>query len=109
MNLETLLNNLRVEYVQNLPERIQAIKEQFAAGQVSLLEETFHRLRGTGKTYGVPEVSLIAEVGESICHNKEPRLPQVVPVLIELLQECYQRQSKKESFDVARDPRFSSL
>lgn len=109
MKLEDMLLQLKQEYVASLPQRVETLRAQFASGNVVVLKDEFHRLKGSGKTYGLPEVSSVGEVGEKICRDKQTQVSYAVPVLIDLLSEIHQKQSRQESFDVGRDPRFSQL
>src|SRR4051812_22546168 len=106
LKLETMLAELKREYVASMPSRIQVIRENFSKGDTPMMKDDFHRLKGSGKTYGVPEISLVAEVGETICRDKAKDVAAAVPVLLDLLTEIHAKQSRQESFDVGRDPRF---
>jgi HPt (histidine-containing phosphotransfer) domain-containing protein len=109
VKLENILEELKRDYVASLPSRVETMSGLLKAGNAALLKDDFHKLKGSGKTYGVPEVSSVAELGESICRDKQSEMGFAIPVLLQLLTEIHQKQSRQESFDVGRDPRFSQL
>jgi|FLYM01.1.fsa_nt_gi HPt (histidine-containing phosphotransfer) domain-containing protein len=66
MTLDELLKNLQIEYLSELPSRIEVIKSHVESKDVRALVEDFHKLKGTGKTYGIPEISVIGEKMEML-------------------------------------------
>ncbi len=107
MSLEALLAELRKEYLSQLPVRIQTI--QAHNSRPKELEDDFHKLKGTGKTYGIPEISILAEVGEIICRDQKHNIAEALPLLIALLADIHTQRLRQEPFDVTSDPRFSKL
>ena len=56
------LGQLIDSYLKSLPEKILVIASQVQAKETGNVRESFHKLKGTGKTYGFPEVSELAGV-----------------------------------------------
>ena len=73
MSFEDLLKNLQVDYVAAIPNKIAQIRAQVRNADVPALRESFHKFKGTGRTYGLPEVSELAEVVERICIDTPDR------------------------------------
>ena len=67
MNFDELLKSLQTDYVAALPNKIAIIKSQIKSGDIKALRESFHKFKGTGRTYGLPEVSELAELVERLC------------------------------------------
>lgn len=109
MNLEAVLAELKKEYVASLPLRMDDIRYHWKGSDFDTLKDDFHRLKGTGKTYGLPELSHIGEIGELICRDKFENIPTAMPLLIELIAAVHQSAVIQQSFDVTLDPRFSQL
>jgi HPt (histidine-containing phosphotransfer) domain-containing protein len=71
---EDPLAALRAEYRAALPQRLQAIEQLRAAlaagtlpaGQRLELQRQLHSLAGSGKTFGLPEVSATARAAEAL-------------------------------------------
>jgi HPt (histidine-containing phosphotransfer) domain-containing protein len=62
-----MIKSLQRDYLASIPEKIKIIEEQIGANDQSNLRESFHKLKGTGKTYGIPEVSELGALVEAIC------------------------------------------
>ncbi len=67
MNFDELLKSLHKEYLTSLPSKIDSIAQQAIKGSAAELRESFHKLKGTGRTYGMPEVSELATLVEDLC------------------------------------------
>ncbi len=109
MTLDELLADLKKEYLASLPLRIDNIRKHSDERDAETLKDDFHKLKGTGKTYGFPELSKLGEIGESICRNREQNVAKAVPILLDLLSEIHRKAIDEESIDLKADPRFSEL
>jgi HPt (histidine-containing phosphotransfer) domain-containing protein len=109
VTLDDLLAGLRKEYIASIPERLILLQHLLNCGELSELQDSFHKLKGSGTTYGLPEISMVAGLAEEICRDQQNQAPKAIPLLIELLAEIYQRRNAEQSFDVATDPRFSQV
>lgn len=110
MSFEEMMNQLRGEYLDALPNKITDIEAHFQTGDVSVLREDFHKLKGTGRTYGIPEISLISEVLERICVKNPDLIGKSVPIALELLREIHLVRTKsKTELPMETDARFISV
>ncbi len=109
MSFTDLLNQLREEYVNELPQKIAHIANSYARKDWAVLKEDFHKLKGTGRTYGIPEISDLAEILERLCMDRPEALERAVPQALELLNSIHQRRVGAQAFDINQDQRFSSL
>ena len=109
MSFEELLKSLRADYVAALPGKIDIILDQIDTSAHDELRESFHKLKGTGTTYGLPEVSELAEVLEDICTDQPTAAPVAARRATELLREIHQAHARDQSFDLHGDPRFSEV
>ena len=57
MNLDDVLAKLQKTYIKNMPEKLQLMKTHINAKDFKALREEFHKIKGTGRTYGLPEVT----------------------------------------------------
>ena len=106
MNLDTILLQLRKEYVATLPEKIQTIRHFFNSGDALGCKEVFHKLKGTGATYGIPEISEIGEALEAYVKSHPNDLKSAVPDALELLNQVHLHRLQDKPFAPATDTRF---
>ncbi len=66
---------LRTEYLASFPQKFSEIESHLKAREFVRLREDFHKLKGTGKTYGIPEISELCAVVEKICLNAAGATP----------------------------------
>lgn len=109
MSFDALMSQLRTEYVQELPEKIEHIATNLKERHLEIVREDFHKLKGTGKTYGIPEISQLAEVLEKICIEQPQDVASAVPEALNLLKEIHSYRTGAQAFDISLDQRFSKL
>ncbi|RME17688.1 MAG: Hpt domain-containing protein [Bdellovibrio sp.] len=104
MSIQNLLNQLKEEYIQELPQKIQTIQEH--KNNISLLRDDFHKLKGTGKTYGIPEISELAKHMEWITLAPPANFEEALTKAIHLLEQIYTFQTQKRNFSLNENPDF---
>lgn len=109
MSIEDVLIELRKTYLEALPQRVAHIEKLMSQHEYSLVETEFHKLKGTGKTYGLPEISQIGEVTERLCENGSVSAEQCVPTALRLLQKTHESRIKGTALDLTNDPDFLYL
>ena len=108
-SFEELLKSLREEYLASMPEKIDLLKKQIDAGAIPPLQDSFHKLKGTGRTYGMPEVSELAEALERLCIEQPQRALAAAPQATALLQDIFVSRQNTAVFDLNQDQRFQSI
>lgn len=100
--LSEILAELKSEYQANFPKKVSLIRSLCQRQEWGDLAEEFHKLKGTGKTYGFPEVSQICESLEFYCRGGEVDLESVERVfpVFARMQECW---GKGQNFDPTTD------
>ena len=109
MSFDQMLEQLRVEYVQKLPQKIEDIRKSLKENQVASIREDFHKLKGTGKTYGIPEISELSELMEGLCETHASQLPEIVPEAVSILEEIHELRQHSKAFCLAEDARWARL
>ena len=109
MSLENLLAELKKEYLDSLPEKIKSISELIKANEIDLVETEFHKLKGTGRTYGVPEISRVGELGERSCWIKDTKRDDAISQALALLAKVHATRSKGEAFQIEDDQSCKAL
>lgn len=109
MSMNDMLKELQKDYLQSLPEKIADIRAHIKAGAVSELEMAFHKLKGTGKTYGIPEISELAAAVEHICHDKPAKAGTAASQAVAILSDIHSARKSNGQFQLETDPRFKKL
>ena len=109
MNFEELLKSLQAEYLASLPKKIETILRQIQDAALSELRESFHKLKGTGTTYGLPEVTELAEVLEDICTDLPDLAPEAARRATEILLGICDARTRDLEFDLKSDPRYADV
>lgn len=109
MSLEDMLKSLQRDYVAGLPGKIDLIRGQIRAESATGLRECFHKLKGTGRTYGLPEISELAEVVERICSASPKDAVPAAGHAILILQDIFSSRNAEISYNLHSDPRFEQI
>lgn len=86
MSLKALLAELQKEYVASIPNKIATISEYWRTQNLEDLQTEYHKLKGTGRTYGLPEVTQLGEALEALCLESRTSLPVAVPLSLNILE-----------------------
>jgi chemotaxis protein histidine kinase CheA len=107
--LNELFSELKTEYLETFPEKIVAIEKLWQAKNKRALEDEYHKMKGTGTTYGVEEVSRIAELMEDMCYQGHPQLGFGVLMSIELFQRVREHSISNTTYELDKDNVFKAL
>lgn len=110
MSLEEVLAKLKTNYVKSMPDKLQVMKKHIESKDFTTLREEFHKIKGTGRTYGLPEVSDLGAVFEEILIVSEfkPHLNWALDAH-DLFRDIYASREKNREFNIQQDPRFKNL
>lgn len=110
MNLDEVLAQLKESYIKKLPLKLEMMKQQIEMKEFEKLREEFHKIKGTGKTYGVPEISLLGEVFEEILilSNFKPQMNWAIDSY-SLLEDIHKTRTSRKEFNISADSRFKNL
>lgn len=109
-DIQELLRELQKAYLASIPEKIAAIQTLFEANHLKLLKTDFHKLKGTGRTYGLPEVTQIGEAMEQIVASADQAaINEAVPLSIELLGNIAQLRALGEIPQIEKSPAFMRI
>lgn len=104
-----MMAELRAEYIATMPQKIGEIKAFAAAHNADALREAFHKLKGSGKTYGIAEVSELFEVCERHCLRKPELSGQVATLALKLFTAIYEARKNGKNFNVSDTEEFKAL
>lgn len=108
MNLKSLLAELQKDYIGSFPGKIANLSELFQAGNLDELRTEYHKMKGTGRTYGLPEVSQVGEVLETLCDHPE-LLVHAVPLSLALLEKIRASRAQGTAVKVDDEKDFKIL
>lgn len=108
-HLKSLMAELREEYLNGFPEKYLRLQDCFAKQDWYSIELEYHKLKGTGTTYGVPEVTELCEVLERLCRNNKSIDKNVLDLSIELLKKIKQKYQENQDFNLAANKDFQKL
>lgn len=109
MSFAAMMEQLKQEYIQSLPEKIQVIQENIQKKCSDSLKEDFHKLKGTGKTYGLPEISTLAASVEAICIHSPDQSVNAATQALPILQDIHRLRLADQSHDIGSDERYLEI
>ncbi|MGE4131664.1 MAG: Hpt domain-containing protein [Bdellovibrionales bacterium] len=109
MSVEQMLKGLQKDYINSLPDKIADIQKFVRDGATADLRNSFHKLKGTGQTYGIPEITQLAATMENICLHSPAKLPTAAKYAISILMDISTARRADKDFDIKQDPRFLKL
>lgn len=109
MSIQDVLAELRKSYLEALPSRADTIEKLFQERKYAEVETEFHKLKGTGKTYGLPEVSQIGEVAERLVENGTTSAEESVPAALKVLRKIAATRSGGDVHDLENDSDYLYL
>lgn len=109
MSLDSLLADLKREYLDSLPQKIDYISQEYQLRDYESVVNEFHKLKGNGRTYGLPEVSELGEIMEVICKIHPDEMEWAVPAALTILETIRQSHEKDLSYDLEGDVQFHQI
>ena len=104
IKLSQVLAELKAEYLKGLPGKIEHLRDLTHKHDWHSLSEEYHKLKGTGKTYGFPEVSTFCEKLEFLALKKETQIPGIFLQAIGVLERMLKAFNYDQSYDLQSDP-----
>lgn len=109
MSIEDIMSELKEEYLQSLPSKIEELQGFADQGSLEEAINAFHKLKGSGKTYGFPEVSELGELCEISLKQNPKHMFQLKQVFI-ILEKIYKfRLEKKMEYPLKEDSNYLTL
>ncbi len=109
MSLKELLAELQKEYLATFPAKVVLISDLWRKREMTELETEYHKMKGTGRTYGLPEVSQVGEALERLCEVAPDQLEKAVPLSLQVLTKIRAHRERGETLSVEIDPDFQAI
>ena len=96
---DPLISTILDDYIKGLPEQIGKVSQCLHRADLRALKLIVHQLKGSGGSYGFPEISIRAKNAESAIITKEPmdRITHEVQSLVELIRRVQGYDRSKET------------
>lgn len=108
--LTQVMAELKAEYLEKFPQKIELLKILTIDNpDWQRLEDEYHKIKGTGLTYGFPEISVVCEKLETMAQHKETRDLETFKKAIPLLEKMHQSYLENQGFDLQKDAFARSL
>lgn len=105
----TLMTQLQKEYITGFKEKFNRILGFHESKDWKSLELEYHNLKGTGTTYGIPEVTELSREMEKLCHKNKEIERETLEISIKLLKKIANKYRDKNPFSLSEDPDFIKL
>ena len=109
MSIDDLLKELQQEYIQSIPEKIKELKEFLEKKDMENLLNSFHKLKGSGKTYGLEEVTILGQFFEIWMRDKKEKVIPFVPKAIEILERIHASRVDSKPYLIEVDAEYQKL
>ncbi len=109
MSIDDLLKELQQEYIQGIPEKIQELKEFSQKNDLENLINSFHKLKGSGKTYGLEEVSVFGQFFEIWMREKKEKVFPFIPKAIQILERINASRIQGKPYSLDSDQEYQKL
>lgn len=108
-SLKDVLAELQKNYLASMPEKIQNLETLWSGRKLELLKTDYHKLKGTGRTYGFPEITLLGAAMERLCEIDQSSLERAVPISLVLLSRIRDMRAKGQPLDLDQEPDFKTI
>jgi hypothetical protein len=100
-----ILDELRKDYLNSLPDIILEIKTALEDGDWDIIEKHFHRFAGSGQTYGLPDITTVGRGIEGyLLKNPDEPSPVLLAEAISIFEKIVENyRAGVKTSDSAKD------
>jgi HPt (histidine-containing phosphotransfer) domain-containing protein len=109
MSMEEVLQKLKETYINEFPEKISMIKKLLASKNSDELSNFFHQLKGSGRTYGLPEVSIYSKILEFNCRSNIDKVYNLASKIEDDFTKIYEYRLKNLQYPIEDSEVFITL
>lgn len=107
--LSEVLDDLKKEYILSFPKKLEKIEKLTAEKNWKELADEYHKLKGTGKTYGFPQISTLCEKMELMANQSSTQQRPLFESGFTVLKKLLTAYQQNSSFSIHEDPLFLML
>lgn len=104
-----LFAELKGEYLDTFPEKIKSIETFWQKRDRKNLQNEYHKIKGTGSTYGAEELSTIADIMEELCERDSQHLGMSIMISLDAFQKVCHHHRKNIPIDLNKEKFFRLL
>lgn len=108
-SFEQLLESLQKDYVESLPEKINKIKLYDIKNQVNEIKHIFHNMKGTGASYGIPEITELSTVLVQICRERPSALAWSLTLGLDLMEKIYLKRKAGQICHIQTEEKYHEI
>ena len=108
-NYQEVMAELRTEYLESFEDKFVLWRQLFQDAHWDNLELEFHKMKGTGTTYGAPEVSLLCEHLERICRDNKSINKTTLVSAINILSKVRDKYLQNKDFEMESEAEYSQI
>lgn len=109
MSFQDVMAGLKKEYIESIPEKIAEIRSLHKTKNYPALRDAFHKLKGSGQTYGLPEITQIATPVEALFKKgSRDAMPACERALV-LFERIHRAEMQQIPFHLLEQPEFLTL
>lgn len=109
MSVDELLKQLQQEYIQSIPDKIHELQSSYNEKDIQALLNSFHKFKGSGKTYGINEITILGQFFETWIREKGDQVLPFVPQAISIMDKIHQARTNNLPYDLSTDSDFKNL
>lgn len=107
--MDDIFAELRTEYLETFTEKQNLIKTSWEKRDRTTIENEFHKMKGTGKTYGLPEITDLGRMLELVSKDNHPKLGTCVFAALELLPQIVAARQQNKTYPLDTDPFYKKI
>ncbi len=104
-----MMRDLRQGYLTALAGRIALLQRLSEKLNWDAIREEYHKIKGTGTTYGFPDLTRLCETMEELCRDKDRRRPEHLHAALELLNYLLQTYTNETSAEMMKQPQAALI
>jgi HPt (histidine-containing phosphotransfer) domain-containing protein len=108
-SLKDVLKELQKNYLASMPEKISNLELLWSKRELDLLKTDYHKLKGTGRTYGFPEITALGAALERLCEIDQASLERAVPLSVNLMKRIRDLRAQDLALDLDKEPDFQVI
>jgi HPt (histidine-containing phosphotransfer) domain-containing protein len=108
-DFQKILDELRAAYLASMPEKRDVIVAAWKVNDIKALRAEYHKLKGTGKTYGLEALSILGAKLELLCEQRPATLAEAVPLSLSIFDAIRATGLAGEAFSLERAPGWERL
>ncbi len=107
MSIDEVMAELRQEYVREIPQKLKKIQELLSEQNWKELRNEFHKLKGSGSSYSLPEIT---ELGSFVEKNlNEDNGKDTIERSLKILHKIYESRISEQAFSLEKNQDWIDL